>query len=305
MKEARLKIGLMGLVLCSGSAWADYQCEVGGSYLFGSMDSTYSPPSYQPPVEEFPPGETPILPPTLPSVSSDEDFDGFGVSGTWFFEPVDTSNGPLRLAPFLSRASGISGSYGRYETDESDIEVDFWNAEVRWLVSDAWVVEAGLGGSESDDSIVDAEVDLLHAAVGYYVGQNTEVKVGFNREDAEVEEYDRWSVQIEHVQTLENGVTWQARGLLGLVKGDHDTFSDADGADWEAAVSVYFTPRFGIGFDYQVEDHGDAGETDFHRAWASYLPSDKVVLELAYYGEENDDVGIDSDGVVFSARYRW
>ncbi len=53
------------------------------------------------------------------SVSSETDNDELGLTGTWYFDDVRTSTGPLSRAAFIGRASGLSLGYSR-GVDESD-----------------------------------------------------------------------------------------------------------------------------------------------------------------------------------------
>ncbi|MEQ9451656.1 MAG: putative porin [Pseudomonadales bacterium] len=297
----------------SVQAHADYQCDVGISWLSGSIDmgggSYYVPPGeYVPPETDDPEppvgGEMPTIPTTPPASSGDEDYDGWAVTGRYYFAPVDTSHGPIDLAPFITRSSSVGGQYGRLETDETDLETSFWDADVRLVIASRWVLEAELGGREVDELGADTDIDLYRAAVGYYVGETTEVKVSVDREDADFEDYDRWSVQVNHVTTFENGMTWQARALLGNVTGDHDLWRDVDGTDIEIDMSFYFNSRLGVGAKYSAKDRGDAGDIDAHELWANYFVTDKLSLALSYYSEDHDGRDLESDGIVFAAKYK-
>lgn len=300
---------LLTITLLAGAmgAVADYRGEAGIQYLRGSLDGSgsYDVPDYEPPVGEpgEPISETP--PGSIPSVSiGDDDYDGWMVSGRYYLQSVDSSNGPLKLAPFISRASSIGGSYGSIEYDDSGLENDFWDVFAR-LVINGWVVEAQIGGEDLDSDFGDDQVDVYAAALGYYVAENTEVKVGFDTQDQDLEDYDRWTLNIEHVQRLSNGMTWQARGLYGFVNGDHDALSDVDGFDVEVDVSWFFSDAWSIGADYALRDRDDRGDTDYYRLWANWFATEKISLELSYFSEENDDFDIDSDGMVFEANYRF
>ncbi len=58
------------------------------------------------------------------SDSERRDDSDYGVSGTYYFKPVDSSQGPLAEAAFLQRASGISLTYTRSESDYAFSQLD-------------------------------------------------------------------------------------------------------------------------------------------------------------------------------------
>jgi hypothetical protein len=309
MKRMLALIATVGL---SKLVFADYRGEVNIEYLTGSAEtaSGYVVPDYTPPVGPVDPpttGTPPALPPISPEPGtySDDDYDGWAISGTYYLQPVDTSLGPLRLAPFLSKASSIGGKYGEIETDRSDIETKFWEVETRLVINQAWVLEAGFGAAEIDTVIATNDVDIYRVAAGYYVADTTQLRVAYDVMDEDTVDADRWSIDIQHVQQLENGMTWSANVLYGLVAGDTRIGRDDDGSDIEIALSWFFSHNLGVGANLDIRDRDVTGDVDYYQYWASYFPTDKISLELSYYDEDNNDLNVSSDGFVFEAKYRF
>ena len=300
------RLAALGVMLAPALGHADYRGEVGIEFVTGSVESGYRIPDYTPPPTGEPPTEPPTEPPSTPGETTfiDDDYSGWEVNGQLFFEPVDTSKGPFQLAEFLDRASSVSGRYGMTEIDDSDVETEYWDVLVRAVVSGALVLEAGYGQSEIDAGLVDTDGDLYHVAVGYYVATNTQVRLSYDEEDLDGLDYERVSIDVEHVQQLENGMTWQGSLLWGDVSGDGIAGGD-DGSDLEVGLSLFFNDNFGVGVDWQLSDRDFSGDSDFYALWANYFPTDKISLELAYYSDENDDFDAESDGVVFEAKYRF
>ncbi len=298
------RLMVLALSLAAHAAWgAEYRSELSFGYLAGDISvSGSSTPGYTPPPVGEPTETPPIEPPPVSSTSADDDYSGWQVGGEVFFAPVDTSHGPRRLAPFMDRASSVGGRYSELETDDSDVETESWEAFTRIVVNN-WVLEGAFGQSEVDSGGADEDVDLYRAALGYYVAQYTQVRLGYDNEDVDSVDYERWAVDVTHVQQLESGMTWQAKLLYGDVQGDL-AIGDDDGSDIEAEFSWFFNEAFGVGANYRLAKRDASGDTDAWNLWTNYFPTDKISLSLSYFSEENDDIDAENEGVVFEAKYR-
>jgi len=273
---------LVFAALLAARAEADYLGEVHASYKQGTADFSYA--------------EEPGV-----DYSLDDDVTGWEVGGEMFLGPVDTSKGPLALAAFLDRASSAGFNYGKFEFDESGSETEFWTIDGR-LVLNSFVVEAAFGNQETDSS---SESDILSGALGYYVLQNTQLRLSYTNTDSDFVESDRWAVDVRHVQELSNGMTIELEALYGDVTGDVAFGgADDDGSDLLLAASLFFNYAFGVGIDYGMIERDQSGDTDLLDIWASYFPTEKIELTLTYFSEENDDFGFEEDGVEFEFLYR-
>jgi len=236
-----------------------------------------------------------------PGLSDDDDFTGYEIGGEVFLEPVDTSKGPLALADFLDRASSAAFEYGEFELDESDLETEFWTIDGR-LVLNSLVIEAAFGNEETDG---DAETDLLAGALGYYVLQNTQVRLSYTEADADFIDSERWAIDVRHVQELSNGMTYELEALYGDVSGDLAFGGgDDDGSDLLINAAWFFNYAFGVGIDWGLQERDQSGDTDLLDIWANYFPTEKIELTLTWFSQENDDFGFEEDGVEFEFLYR-
>lgn len=301
------------LLICFGwlvPASADYRSEINLGFVWGNIDSGYNTgyivPDYTPPANTDTPTNSPIDPPVGPIdvASIDEDYSGWNVDGQWFFAPVDTSLGPQQLAEFMSRASSIGGAYSSLEGDDSNFEIETWQVYTHITLGEAWVATAAFGSADATQSRDENDIDLYHVALGYYIAQYTRLRTGYNRENGDNIEYDRWSIDVNHVQQLENGMTWQASVLYGSLRGKSEIGQDDDGSDIEINMSWYFNDQFGVGADYDIHARDATGDTDRYSLWANYFVSEKISLKLSHNSEENDDFNVDSSNIMFEAKYR-
>lgn len=298
---------LAGAIALSPVAAADFHLEGGIEVLSGeiSLGDVYTPPSYTPPTGTgnpdpgFPPTGTPTTPPpTAESSTQAEDYDGWAVSGTWYVGGVDTSRGPLRLAPFMSRASSIGGRVGEIETD-SGIDADFYLLDTRWVLGNGVIIEADYG--QADGSGGDA--DIARVAGGYYFADTSAVRLGYDSDDDDFADYERWSVDVTHVQTMENGMTWSLSALFGFVTGDTAFNEDDDGNDLQLAGSFFPRDNFGVGFELAFSERDATGDVDAYELWADYFVTEKISLTLSYRDEDGDVA--ENDALNFEARYRF
>jgi len=271
---------LMVFALFTASAQADFRGELRASYKDGTAELSSVSES--------------------PGLSSDDDFSGFEIGGELFLEPVDTSKGPLALADFLDRASSAAFEYGEFEFDDSGLETEFWTIDGR-LVLNSLVIEAAFGNEDTGDN---SDSDLLSGALGYYLLENTQVRLSYQESDADLLETERWALDVRHVQELSNGMTYELEALYGDVSGDFAFGSNDDGSDLLLGAAWYFNYAFGVGIDWGLLERDQSGDTDLLDIYASYFPTEKIELTLTYFSQENDDFGLESDGVEFEFLYR-
>lgn len=303
-----------GLLLVSQAALAqDYRADAGASFTSGEIclgNSEYRPPDdYMIPVDPPPTGTPAEPPPTgLPTppileptstAGCVEDYDGFRVSGSMFLGAVDTSLGPLALAPFLSRASSIGGAYGKYEASDSDTDIDSWEIGGRFVTRQGIVFEAGYGSSEFDGDFNAIDLDTWNVAGGYYLGQNTQLRLGYDDEDADAFESERWAVDITHVQQLENGMAWSLNVLYGWVTGDDD------GSDVLVAGEWFFRNDLSLGADVEMEERDIVGDLLAWSVHGTWFVTEKISVHLAWRNEDFDALDADADAFELEARYRF
>ena len=289
------------------AASADFHFEGGLEVLSGEIrlgdvySPDYTPPPTGSPDPGFPPTGTP--PPTAPPPTSElsteaEDYDGWAVSGTWYVGGVDTSRGPLRLAPFMSRASSIGGRIGEIETD-SGVDADFYLLDTRWVLGNGVIIEADYGQADGGGG----DADIARVAGGYYFADTSAVRLGYDSDDDDLADYERWTVDVTHVQTMENGMTWSLSALFGFVTGDTAFGEGDDGNDLQLAGSFFPRDNFGFGFEVAFAERDATGDVDAYELWADYFVTEKISLTLSYRDEDGDVV--ENDALNFEARYRF
>lgn len=297
---------MLALAVAAGSGAADgYQFEGGIEYVSGKVSAGdgYTVPDYTPP----PVGDPGSPPPTgtpepEPPVSGTQfgssDYDGWVLSGTWYVGGVDTSRGPLRLAPFVSRANSIGGEYGQIDLDNG-ADADFWFVDSRWVLPNGVIIEADYGRREAGD----ADADVARVAGGYYFGDTSAVRLGYDVDDDDFSELERWSIDITHVQTLENGTTFSVGALIGLVTGEDGLGRDDDGSDVLLTASYFPQDNFGFGLETSFSERDASGDVNAWELWADYFVTEKISLTLSYRDEDGDVA--EGDTLSFEARYRF
>ena len=285
------------LLLASIGVHAEtYQSEFTGGYASGTGSFSYQPPSdYVPPTD---PGVPPPSTPEPVGFSANEDYDGWQVGGRLYLDSVDTSQGPLALAPFLTRANHLGFSYSDQETD-SGAELDEWRLDTRIVINDL-VLEGEYGQANADLFGVDTDADLWRAAVGYYVAQNTQIRGTYELVDSDNgSKSDRYAIDITHVQSLDSGATWSANALVGWVDEDSD-----DGTDINVLIDWYFNNNVSLGTELTFNSRDIAGDTVIYELHGDYFINDYVSLRLSYFDQDYDEADITTDGFLFQVLYR-
>lgn len=265
---------------------------------------TPAPPVADPPTVTPPPTGGPIESPGFAGSDCVDDFDGFEVSGQVFLGEVDPGRGPYRLAPFLARASSVGGSYGRFETDASGVDVDRWSLFARLVTDRGWVFEGAYETSEFDGTGFDTDLDEYRVAGGYYLAQDTQLRLSYSNDDADFADSERWAIDVTHVQQLENGMTWSLHALYGFVTGDAGPFDD-DGNDILLSGQWFFRDDIGVGVDFELIDRDATGDLFAWEIFGNWFVTEKVSLNLSYRAEDFDDLDADTKALEFEARYRF
>jgi len=294
----KLFIAIAITLAMSINVYADsYRGEIVGGFTSGSASGSYSPPDeYVPPIE--PPVE-PVEPPLeSESFSSSEDYEGWGVAGRLYLQPVDTGQGPLALLPFLQRTDHVGISLSNKETD-SGAKTDRWDADTRFVLNN-FVLEASYGQTDTEAFGSEANTDQWRAAVGYYVAQNTQVRGTYEFSESLMgDDNTRYVMDITHVQSLNNGATWAANALVGWVEEDFD-----DGTDINLLFDWFFNDNFNVGTELTYNTRDIAGDVFGYELHGEYFVNDYASVRLAYFNQDYDDAGLEADAFVFEVLYR-
>lgn len=212
----------------------------------------------------------------------DTETDQFSVSGSFFFQPVDTTKGPRGEAAFLDHASDVTLGYTYSEVDDNgiDIDGDRYNISGRYVIDAGFIFEAGFERNEP----VESEIDTYRLSAGYYLTNNTTLIIDYA--DADVDEggdTDGWNARVEHFWHMGNGGI-KLNGNYGFINVD-----DADDIDLYGISAIwYITDDLGIGAGYANTDFGVL-ESEDYSLFAEWFVTRDIAVKLAYDHQEPDD----------------
>ncbi|MEM1433163.1 MAG: putative porin [Pseudomonadota bacterium] len=302
----------VSLCCVTAPAMADcYRSEWGLGYVAGeSSAGGYSVPDYTPPSGTTPlppttggsPGSSDPITLSESSSSSEEDYDGFAVSGEVFFSPVSCDGVPLKEAAFLSQASSIGGSLAQLDTDAgADLEV--WNLFTR-IVASSWVFEGDVSSTRIDDDFVDSDADSLRIAIGRYFGGASQVLLAFEESEAEGLDVERLSAGVKTVVSLENGMSYTVDALVGVVRQDGFAGSDDDRYDLQLAGDWYFNNQLSIGAELEFADRDSTGSLFSYSLNSTYFVTERIAVALTYRDTDDDALAITGDQLTLEISYR-
>ena len=216
----------------------------------------------------------------------DGDVDTFGVNGSFYFRPVNTSKGPLGEAAFLDHSSSVTLGY--VYTDADDIVEDLDGDQ--YAIEGRYVLDADIPlifeGSYQRDEPNNAEVDTYSLGLGAYITDNTSLVITYA--DADVDDggdTDGWQASVEHVWTWEDG-GFKLGGNAGYVNVD-----DGDDIDvYNIAGTWYITNSLGLGIStgYTELSNNEFLSTDIFVEW--FITESIALTALVGYAESDDDI---------------
>ena len=216
----------------------------------------------------------------------DGDVDTFGVNGSFYFKPVNTSKGPLGEAAFLDHSSSVTLGY--VYTDADDIVEDLDGDQ--YAINGRYVLDADIPlifeGSYQRDEPNDAEVDTYTLGLGAYITDNTTLVITYA--DADVDDggdTDGWQAAVDHVWTWTDG-GFKLGGNIGYINVD-----DGDDIDvYNIAATWYITDNLGVGISTGYTDfaNNEFLSTDLSVEW--FITNNIALTALVGYAESDDDI---------------
>ena len=275
-KKTALVAGI-GLAL-SVTAQADYRWELGGDYTYGEINADR---------------KNAIAPARNQSKDIDENIGQ--LSGTWYFENVDTSKGPLNEAAFLDHASNITvfatdGQVDLNSLDDrlQDQDGQTYGFDSRYVAEGpGWKLSGWLGELGYEYRDLSSSIDIYHAAIGKYLTQNTTLVVNYDRIDVSAGgDTNGYSADLEHFFAFSNG------GLKVNASVGKVVVSDADDVDqYGLGGTWYLSNNLGFGADYQnTQRNGFAVNS-----WAvnaNWFITEAFAVDLSYGQELFDDIDL-------------
>ncbi len=171
---------------------------------------------------------------------------GFGLDGTYYFNPVQVKNAPFNETAFLNRASNVNGGFAYISND--DIDTTSLGAGVELFVPNSdFYISADISHNETEVELgpVTAESDLTTygAEVGYLPVPGLLLAAGLRGWDNDNDDGVDPTLRAKYVAPLAgNDINLEA--YFGL--GDLDEFS--------LRGDYYFDKTFSVGVDYYDND---------------------------------------------------
>lgn len=188
----RLRVIVLGVALPAAAWSGDYNFEAG--FGFDRSESSLTDTGFA----SIGPG------PGFPSLSVDTESTAFEVTGTWFFDGLSDERGPRSRAAFVDRASSLTVLLGdsssetdsvlripggtppeiRESFDSDGTSIALGGRYVR--EPSGWFFTGEYVRLDVDSFGAGAEVDLLAAGVGKYLGKTTTLELSAARSEIEV-----------------------------------------------------------------------------------------------------------------------
>lgn len=274
-KKTALVAGI-GLAL-SATAQADYQWELGGDYTYGKINADVKNNT------------------VVGNQSEDIDENIGQLFGTWYFETVDTSKGPLNEAAFLDHASNITvfATDGEVDLNSLDRNLDDKDGQTygfnsRYVAEGpGWKLSGWLGELGYEYRDLDNSVDIYHAAIGKYVTPNTTVVFNYDRIDVSAGgDTNGYSADVEHFFAFSNG------GLKVNASAGKVVVSDADDVEqYEIGGTWYLSNNLGFGAGY-MNTQQNGFEVNSWAVNANWFITESFAVDLAYGQESFDDINL-------------
>ena len=267
----------------------------------------------------------------------EEDSDSVDVGGTYYFSDVETNNGPLSVAAFLSRASNISAFYSDGETEvdatqitfsgpapiggifgygvpisgftyaipKYEIDTEEYFVSGQYIHAESgWLIELLYGYSEEDSDLgIDIEQDSYGIGIGKYIAKNTRLMLDYIHTETDID------TSIGNASTDSDIVNL---GLFHVQELGNGTFYDAsvdvayldsdDGDDAQAysvSTTYYFSPSVGVGVNLSHID-GDDIDTTSYGVSGEWFITNNFAVSVNYLRSHIDDSG----GELLLAPYR-
>jgi hypothetical protein len=251
----KLILGTVIAALTTAGAYAeDYQFELGAAYVTGD--------------------------------SFGADYDGFGFSGEFHFDKVDTSKGPLNEAAFLDKSSSVGAVWATTEFDVpgADAEDDI-TLLGRFVTGSDWIIEGSYQDKDDDGAIVTV-------GGGVYLNDTTDLVVSYQKyDDVDVSSL---GADMHGLYSLNGG----AALAYDLGASYLDVYDDT-GYELRGGLEYYFNKSLSIGAGLSLYSV-DAGDISTLSVGVNYFvaPSIKLSAEFATLGQDGDGDSILLGGVV-------
>lgn len=226
-----------------------------------------------------------------------------GISGRYYFDQVDTSQGPLDEAAFLAKASSVALAYTggelEFDDDRNDYDIEAVGGSFRYVLPGTDLI-LGLNLAESESNEVD--FSTFGFTFGYYLTETSTLELDI----AQTEDDDDSYYLEEQNYALHYRYLWLGEGLSLAVEAsagrteweDGDESSpDEFGSNWVSLGLVHYVSNsLSINVGGRVS-HQDAELTSYFGGVKYFIGGGDFAVALQFFTEKDDVNDIRNDGM--------
>ncbi|WP_196891509.1 hypothetical protein [Aureivirga marina] len=164
---------------------------------------------------------------------------------TYYFGKVDNSKGPLALATFFDRASGIHASFGlgKFESSGEKLDLNTINFAGNYVhKSSGWLANAYYTKTKVKSN-PETTTNTYAITAGKYIAENSTLNLGYKKVDADFRSSNTFTLSNFHAQDLGNGSYFDGGIAISFI--DFEDFKNA--FEFNLETTYYFTKAFGLG----------------------------------------------------------
>jgi hypothetical protein len=217
------------------------------------------------------------------------------ISGTVYFEAVDSSKGPYAEAAFLSRASSLFIDYSHEQNKPAaggDTTDDTVSYGAHIVLDGGWIVDVEGGDGEA----FGISADGYSIGGGLYLDDNSTLTLHYTELEADDIDADIEAVSLSYkrIGELEGGSYYNVETVLSHIDSE---VNDDEYADIDMAGDIYIDKHFSVGLTLGYADSEE--EETRYGVRTQFFFSDKLGISFAY--EEVDVDNEDDNEEVWTA----
>ncbi|MEO1319847.1 MAG: hypothetical protein AAFV30_04665 [Pseudomonadota bacterium] len=263
--------------------------------------------------------------PGFPSLSIDTETTDFEVSGTWFFDGLSDARGPRSRAAFVDRASSLSLVIGDSSTDTDAVlripggtppetRDSFESDGTRFGVAGRYVLEPSgwfftgqIARVDFDTFGTSAELDLLAAGVGKYLGETTTLSLSAARSEIDVsgggDDSDSGLIlEFDHIGGDAAGLQYG----VGAVVSNQSV--EGSSGSYTVRGSLYPNRDLSLNLSVNGQLGSDPIDATVFSVSGGWFFTEAFEVSAGYTFtefDEEENVDLDDDSFRLSARYRF
>ena len=261
----------------------------------------------------------------IDNTANEQDFTG-AVQGTYYFNNVDASKGPLAEAAFLNQASNVSLAYNYGEYDEAGLDIvsHTYGAKAEAYIPTKFVpayasasynhtINDSKNALETDDN-----GDRYALELGALVAPNFLVAVGYTSV-ADQTSYDAFNIlsngvvkaglESETIDEDQDAITARTK-YVGAIDGTNMSIGFESGlvygedTAYNLGTTLFLNPQLSVGASYMESSF--AGSPD--KAWGAnvnYFITPAVAVGASYVNANAEGQALDTQTIGVNAKFRF